>query len=676
MAARRRTRSANGQSSIVLPDPLSHAVVYVHGIGSQAPEPETRRAWDTALFGEPRADTDMAYWADLRHSAPAVARTRGAARRTRGQARTGPERERFVEALRAQMERRSRANARAGAIRSKVFRWLPGVGDALFGWLTKGFIEDTAAYFFDRAMGDAMRARVSTALGRHAGRPLIVIAHSQGSIIAYDVLTQLGGRSPAGGALDVALFVTIGSPLGIDEIQRKLAARPTRGTWPVPPGVRAWANYADPFDPVALDKGLTGEFNGRVTVHDTLVRNPILLNPHSAVGYLSVRALRTTVYSVLGRNELRFGSRVRKDVLANMLQTLALRELDVPEQPPERHSVLIELRDPAAFGAAAARGLKPEVRLRSLDDHRAEVERYLKKAVADRDKASIDPLHRYVAARLTSAEIQALDAECVTSVYCVWNNARKRALIRRSAAVVQVPAARVAYRADGSDVTWAVLDTGVRSAHPHFRQHANIEKVWDCTQAGPPRDLLAGRGGSQDRDGHGTHVCGIIAGQQGTKGKAEFVGLAPRAKLHVYKVLDDAGCQPRRVPGRRLGQRRPAAHLRHFLFLFTRAHGRRTSQARPGGARRGDLVVQLRIRTESRHALHRAERHQHGRAARLRVAGRVPLRAPRIPGPSGRREAHRAGELHRPRPRAAAAGSRHAEPGQDAHQHVSGRQRR
>ena len=39
-----------------------------------------------------------------------------------------------------------------------------------------------------------------------------------------------------------------------------------------------------------------------------------------------------------------------------------------------------------------------------------------------------------------------------------------------------------------------------------------------------------------DKQGHGTHVAGIIAGN-GTKIK----GIAPKASLHIYKVLDDKG---------------------------------------------------------------------------------------------------------------------------------------
>ena len=44
-----------------------------------------------------------------------------------------------------------------------------------------------------------------------------------------------------------------------------------------------------------------------------------------------------------------------------------------------------------------------------------------------------------------------------------------------------------------------------------------------------------------DRDGHGTHVSGIIAGHGFDAKDVEYFGLAPQARLLVYKVLNDRG---------------------------------------------------------------------------------------------------------------------------------------
>ncbi len=523
------TSTTPGNPSVEAILPL--AVVYIHGIGHQDPPAVAKANWDMALFGQSMADTRMAYWADILHPLPkGNVETRALGRANSALASDAARR--FMDRLQDRVVPQMRTAVPSGMVRSKIFSGLfAGIGDALFAWLSKDFVRDTAAYFFDPAQRKAMQQRLIDVLDQNAKRPILLIAHSQGTIIAYDVLRKLNGRTPSGNKLEVALFVTLGSPLGIDEIQRKL-------TQPlvVPSGVDAWANFADPFDPVALDKGLHGEFGGDIAIQDTLVHNPAFGNPHSAVGYLSTASVHARVYPVLNWNQLRYGSRVRKDVLADIVQTIAAREYGDATGPEQRHPVLFELRDAAGFGAAAHAGLKPGIAMESLAVHRTQLVAYLDANVTDRKAACIDPLQRFVAARLTPFEIQRAETECMTSVYCVWKNTRKRALIERSGDIIQVTAARTAYRAEGDGITWAVLDTGVESAHPHFAAHDSIVKVWDCTHPGPVRPLLRAGHPSTDSEGHGTHVCGIIAGEHD-----DHHGMAIKAKLHVYKVLDDAG---------------------------------------------------------------------------------------------------------------------------------------
>ena len=107
---------------------------------------------------------------------------------------------------------------------------------------------------------------------RTGGGPFVVIAHSQGSLIAYDVLS-----SPEFAGLDIRLFVTIGSPLGIQEVQDQLLVHTGQtGGLRVPACVGRWINVADPLDPVAFDKRLVGDFaaNARGTrVEDDLEWN-------------------------------------------------------------------------------------------------------------------------------------------------------------------------------------------------------------------------------------------------------------------------------------------------------------------------------------------------------------------------------------------------------------------
>jgi subtilisin family serine protease len=152
------------------------------------------------------------------------------------------------------------------------------------------------------------------------------------------------------------------------------------------------------------------------------------------------------------------------------------------------------------------------------------------------DYYAIDPLRRYVSAQLLPQEIDSLASRHrYLQIANVWKDSVKRALLMKSAAVVQANTARLGYGATGVDIHWALLDTGINAAHPHFATHDNIVAQFDCTRPGPPAARTIG-----DADGHGTHVAGIIAGV-GTGRHAAIAGIAPATKLHVYKVLDDSG---------------------------------------------------------------------------------------------------------------------------------------
>jgi serine protease AprX len=81
--------------------------------------------------------------------------------------------------------------------------------------------------------------------------------------------------------------------------------------------------------------------------------------------------------------------------------------------------------------------------------------------------------------------------------------------------------------ATGAGVTVAVLDSGIRENHSDF-SHGNVEALLINPRAT----------GRNDKNGHGTHVAGII------KGKAldgRYIGVAPDCKLLGIQIADDAG---------------------------------------------------------------------------------------------------------------------------------------
>lgn len=80
----------------------------------------------------------------------------------------------------------------------------------------------------------------------------------------------------------------------------------------------------------------------------------------------------------------------------------------------------------------------------------------------------------------------------------------------------------------GAGIGVAVLDTGC-APHPDLQ-----------AQIGGFCDLIGRRSSPYDDNGHGTHVCGIIAGNGGMS-DGRFCGIAPGCTLIPVKVLDRQG---------------------------------------------------------------------------------------------------------------------------------------
>lgn len=86
----------------------------------------------------------------------------------------------------------------------------------------------------------------------------------------------------------------------------------------------------------------------------------------------------------------------------------------------------------------------------------------------------------------------------------------------------------------GLGVNIAILDTGVLVSHPDLARR--IDQCKDFTN--PRFSVVDGR--CDDKNGHGTHVAGIIAADAAADTKGIY-GVAPQAKLFTYKVCGANG---------------------------------------------------------------------------------------------------------------------------------------
>ncbi|MFF7934810.1 hypothetical protein [Streptomyces sp. NPDC007940] len=141
-------------------------------------------------------------------------------------------------------------------------------------------------YFTEPDLRTAIRARFLAAL---TDRTEVVVAHSLGSVVAYEALYS----HPE--VVDLTL-ITLGSPLAVSGLvlDRLLPApRDGRGRWPA--CVRSWTNIADRGDVVALVKELAPVFGDRVT--DVLVHNGA--RAHDVRPYLTARETGRAIASAL-----------------------------------------------------------------------------------------------------------------------------------------------------------------------------------------------------------------------------------------------------------------------------------------------------------------------------------------------------------------------------------------
>lgn len=141
-----------------------------------------------------------------------------------------------------------------------------------------------------------IRDRLVEVVEKYKDDEIMLIGHSMGSIIAYDVLTFLMPD------IRIHTFVTIGSPLGFPVVQGKIAAewsskRLVPPKLKTPPGVkRHWYNFADLKDKVALiyqlDKNFRRNYRG-IKVQDFIVQNDYQIdgnaNHHKSYGYLRTK---------------------------------------------------------------------------------------------------------------------------------------------------------------------------------------------------------------------------------------------------------------------------------------------------------------------------------------------------------------------------------------------------
>jgi len=142
-----------------------------------------------------------------------------------------------------------------------------------------------AAFLADARKRCAAEQRLADALdrARNEGRPVILVAHSLGAVLAYDYLSA---RSDTG---SVERLITIGSLVGSPDLRRLLIGGDAADSLTRPPSVKSWINIRNENDwfaaPIAV---------GQDVVTPGPSDEP---DPHEMVGYLRGSATNAEVAS-------------------------------------------------------------------------------------------------------------------------------------------------------------------------------------------------------------------------------------------------------------------------------------------------------------------------------------------------------------------------------------------
>ena len=261
---------------------MSHMLIGIHGLANKPAAEVLAKGWEDAIreglkknegIDNAPINFSSVYWADVMYDD------------------IDPEPDLYKEAA-------------EGAIKTYEENWLDAVKAGVFDFagdimdsMKKHFGVDAAAdavlkrklgdlsrYYKDKGIRDTLRGRLRNAILNNKDKRIMILSHSMGTIIAYDVLRSIGKEHPR---LTVDHLVTLGSPLGLPHVKYKIAQE--NALVRTPSVVNKWSNFADKRDPVAMDAHLAGDFeaNGRgILVEDDLVANDWGGIHHKSYGYL------------------------------------------------------------------------------------------------------------------------------------------------------------------------------------------------------------------------------------------------------------------------------------------------------------------------------------------------------------------------------------------------------
>jgi hypothetical protein len=183
-------------------------------------------------------------------------------------------------------------------LRSKAGDWLDNPLDwleeqsAIFSSLARDIsgkmLQDLGKYYRESNFRDRIQAPLRALLDAHRDDEIFLISHSMGTIVAYDVLRDIGREEHFRG-VTIEHFITMGSPLGLTPVKGQILVNDGRRLRTPSVINKSWTNFSDPDDLVCLDSHLRDDYasnSSGIKPQDVMVCNDFPGNPHKSYGYL------------------------------------------------------------------------------------------------------------------------------------------------------------------------------------------------------------------------------------------------------------------------------------------------------------------------------------------------------------------------------------------------------
>jgi hypothetical protein len=308
---------------------MDKIIIGIHGLGNKPPIEFLEKWWQQSIaeglkiIGRPRHEFnfELVYWADTLHPIPLnpnetdessdlyLSERYTSAAKSKVNKPNGIK-EKFINFFKRQRDKI--------LFNDKIHLKFPLLTDLII----KHFFKDLDIYLTQKCIEEnksdclakeIIRDRVTNTLKLHKKKDILLIAHSMGTIVTYEVLLQSEKE------LEIDSLITIGSPLGVpfifDKLKNELSVAPgDNNKLKTPENIlTGWENLADTEDKLAQSADLRKLFSPNshnvaptMEIVDNDYQSEGIENPHKSFGYLRTPELAHIIDDFLCRGKNKF----------------------------------------------------------------------------------------------------------------------------------------------------------------------------------------------------------------------------------------------------------------------------------------------------------------------------------------------------------------------------------